>query len=404
MIIALLLCLSVLAAPCGDPVSPFNDDSAENSSQNLSDDSGDSADNDTDVPVESDHYAIIDIPIPDDVVLEVGGLLQLDDGRLLACTRRGDIWALDNPLSAKPRWSLWADGLFEPLGMLSAHGSDGENNGEVLVAQRGELSALSDSNDDGRADNFRTVCDDWLVSGSYHEYSFGPTRDGDGKLWVTLNRPFDNEPFGSVPWRGWAVTIDEDGAMTPVCAGLRSPAGVASSPWGEVFYTDNQGEWCGANKLSLLSPGSFHGHPWGIDSCELPESAVEHPGEIPDGTLMPLVAERIDNFALPAVWFPYDVMGRSASGFCWDKTDGAFGPFAGQIFVGDQYQASVMRVALEQVQGHWQGACFPFRKGLASGVIRLAFAQDGSLIAGASDRGWPSLGPSSFGLQRLAYT
>lgn len=349
-------------------------------------------------PVESDHYALVDVPIPEGVVLEVGGLLPLADGRLLVCTRRGDLWALDDPLSETPAWSLWADGLAEPLGLLAG------DDGEILVVQRGELSALSDSNGDGVADHYRTVCDDWEISGSYHEYAFGPTRDGDGKLWVTLNRPFDNEPFGSVDWRGWAVTIDDDGTMTPVCAGLRSPAGVAASPWGDVFYTDNQGEWCGASKLSLLSPGSFHGHPWGIDSCERPGSGVTHPGELPDGTLMPLAAANIDNFAMPSVWFPYDVMGRSPSGFCWDETDGAFGPFAGQLFVGDQYQASILRVSLEQVDGHWQGACFPFRRGLASGVIRVRFARDGSLIAGASDRGWPSLGESSFGLQRLVYT
>ena len=349
-------------------------------------------------PVESDHYALVDVPIPDGVVLEVGGLLPLQDGRLLVCTRRGDLWALDDPLSAAPRWSLWADGLAEPLGLLAG------DDGEILVAQRGELSALSDRDGDGQADHYRTVCDDWEISGSYHEYAFGPARDGDGKLWVTLNRPFDNEPFGSVDWRGWAVTIDEAGVMTTECAGLRSPAGVATSPWGEVFYTDNQGEWCGASKLSLLSPGSFYGHPWGIDSCDLPGSGVAHPGELPDGTLMPMAAADIDNFALPAVWFPYDIMGRSPSGFCWDLTDGVFGPFTGQLFVGDQYQASVMRVSLEQVDGHWQGACFPFRRGLASGVIRVSFANDGSLIAGASDRGWPSLGESSFGLQRLVYT
>jgi hypothetical protein len=351
-----------------------------------------------DDPEESDHYALVDISIPDDVVLEVGGLLQTDDGRLYVCTRRGDLWAIDDPLSERPRWSLWADGLAEPLGLLQ-----GES-GEILVIQRAELSALSDKDGDGHADEYLTLCDDWEISGSYHEYAFGPTRDPDGNLWVTLNRPFDNEPFGKKDWRGWAIKIDKQGNMHPVCAGLRSPAGVGVSPWGDPFYTDNQGEWCGASKLSMLSPGSFHGHPWGIASCDLPSSAVEHPGELPDGRLMPLVTQQIPHFTLPAVWFPYDVMGRSPSGFNWDLTGGAFGPFEGQLFVGDQYQASVLRVFLEQVNGRWQGACFPFRKGLASGVIRVLFADDGSLVVGCSDRGWGSLGDKSFGLQRLVYT
>lgn len=348
-----------------------------------------------------DAYTVTDIPIPADVVLEVGGLLTTHDDRLYVCTRRGDLWAVDGASTETPRWRLWADGLSEPLGLLR----DIETGG-ILVTQRAELSLLTDSDGDDRADQFRVVNDDWRVSGSYHEYAFGPARDGDGNLWVTLNRPFDAEPFGSVPWRGWAVRIPADGGpMQPVCAGLRSPAGVASSPWGQIFYTDNQGEWCGASKLSLLTEGDFHGHPWGIESCNLPESRVSHPGKIHDGVLMPRAAAEILGFRLPAVWFPYDIMGRSPSGLAWDTTGGAFGPFAGQVFVGDQYQASVIRVSLQEVDGVWQGACYPFVDGLASGVIRVAFDERaGNLVVGCSDRGWPSLGDRSFGLQRIAFT
>jgi len=352
-------------------------------------------------PSEDEMYAVRDIPIPESVVLEVGGLLSAADDRVYVCTRRGDLWAVDDASAQDPRWSLWADGLAEPLGLL-----DDPATGGIYVTQRGELSLLRDRDGDGRADDYAVVNDDWSLSGSYHEYAFGPARDPAGDLWVTLNRPFDDEPFGSVDWRGWAVVIPAGGGpMRPVAAGLRSPAGVGSAPWGDVFYSDNQGEWCGASKLSLLRPGDFHGHPWGLDSCELPGARVEHPGELPDGVLMPQAAADIPGLRLPAVWFPYDVMGRSPSGFAWDTSDGGFGPFSGQLFVGDQYQASVLRVSLEQVDGTWQGACYPFRRGLASGVIRVAFDTASSeLIVGCSDRGWPSLGEQSWGLQRIAFT
>jgi hypothetical protein len=63
-----------------------------------------------------------------------------------------------------------------------------------------------------------------------------------------------------------------------------------------------------------------------------------------------------------------------------------------------------MRVALEKVNGEYQGACFPFRSGFQCGVNRLSFAPDGSVFAGQTDRGWGSLGGKPFGLQRLAYT
>ena len=113
--------------------------------------------------------------------------------------------------------------------------------------------------------------------------------------------------------------------MEPVCCGLRSPAGVQNSPWGDMFYTDNQGEWCGASKLSLLEPGSFQGHPHGIESCRDPRWPWDHPGEVPNRVLMPTVGESVPTFHMPAVWFPFDKMGRSPAGFVWDRTGGRFG-------------------------------------------------------------------------------
>jgi hypothetical protein len=99
-------------------------------------------------------------------------------------------------------------------------------------------------------------------------------------------------------------------------------------------------------------------------------------------------------------------MGRAPAGFVWDTTQGGFGPFAGQVFVTDQYEASVMRVSLEKVQGHWQGACYPFRRRLGTGALRLQWAPDNSLIMGGTDRGWASLGTNGrgFGLERLVWT
>ena len=87
-----------------------------------------------------------------------------------------------------------------------------------------------------------------------------------------------------------------------------------------------------------------------------------------------------------------------------DRTGGQFGPFAGQMFVADQYDAAVFRVDLERVRGHWQGACFRFRDGLACGAIRLAFTSSGALLVGETDRGWGSKGSTTEGLERLDWT
>ena len=351
----------------------------------------------TKAPSEADYYQAHSVPVPDHIELEIGGIQPLDDGSLLACTRRGQVWRIVDPLGTSPEFSLWTDGLQEPLGLWLQEGW-------IYSATRGELLRMRDRSGDGHADDFETINDDWDISGNYHEYNFGPRPDAEGNWWITTNRAFGDQPFGQPDWRGWALRLKPGEDMEPMAAGLRSPAGLELSPWGELFYTDNQGEWCGANKLSVLKEGAFYGHPFGIESAHLPASHVTYPGENPDGIMMPKAHTELPNFQLPAVWFPYNKMGRSASGMAWDRSGGAFGPFAGQLFVGDQYEASVMRVSLEKVSGEWQGACYPFRKGLAAGVIRVRQAEDGGLWVGMSDRGWPSLGTEGYGLQKLTWS
>jgi hypothetical protein len=63
-----------------------------------------------------------------------------------------------------------------------------------------------------------------------------------------------------------------------------------------------------------------------------------------------------------------------------------------------------MRVALEKVDGKYQGACFPFRKGFDSGSLALEYAADGSMFVYGTDRGWGARGGKSYALQRLIWT
>ncbi|MFY9342443.1 MAG: hypothetical protein WAT39_08130 [Planctomycetota bacterium] len=346
-------------------------------------------------PDEDRYVAIADVPLPPDVVLEVGGLAQVG-ASLFACTRRGEIWRVDAAAGPAPKCSLWAEGLQEPLGLVN-------HDGWLYCVQRGELSRLRDRDGDGRMDDSEVVADGWPLSGNYHEYAFGPALAGDGSFWLLLNKPFGDEPFGRAPWRGWALRVPPaGGSFEPVVAGLRSPAGIGTAPDGAVWYSDNQGEWCATGKFAPLAVGEFHGHPWGIGSCKLPPSRVEHPGEVKSGLRMAEAARTIPHFTLPAVWIPYDLCGRSPAGFVWDS-GGHFGPFRGQVFCGDQYSSEVFRLTVEQVGGRWQGACYPFRRGLKCGITRVLWGERGSLWCGLTNRGWGSLGQSEHGLQRLVW-
>jgi cytochrome c551/c552 len=107
---------------------------------------------------------------------------------------------------------------------------------------------------------------------------------------------------------------------------------------------------------------------------------------------------------LPAVWLPHGVLGISNSEIITDDTNGKFGPFAGQVFVGDQGQSKIMRVVLEKVKGEYQGVAFDFRAGFQSGVLRMNWGHDGSMYAGLTNRGWGSAGTMTAGLQRLLWT
>jgi len=66
---------------------------------------------------ESNYYSISDVNIPDDLVLEVGGMAFGDDGSLMACTRRGEVWNIQNPASSNPQFNRYFAGLHEPLGL-----------------------------------------------------------------------------------------------------------------------------------------------------------------------------------------------------------------------------------------------------------------------------------------------
>jgi len=350
---------------------------------------------------------------PETVQMEAGSLCFLGPDKLACSSRIGDIWLARHVLGddPKPTWFLFASGLHEILGLAV---KPNDKDGWVYCTQRGEVTRMRDSSGDGRADVFETVSDAWGVNGDYHEYAFGSKFDRHGNLWVALCLTGSNESRS--PFRGWAMQITPDGKTVPVGSGIRSPGGIGFNAEGDVFYTDNQGTWNGACKLQQIVPGGFFGHPagnrWFDDPATkdiIAEAGVKKPLEPESGSRVATEAKRIPELVPPSVYFPYPTagdpkMGHSTSGIAPDTTRGKFGPFAGQLFVGEHTDSTVMRVFLEKVGGHWQGACFPFRKGFASGVLSLEFARDGSLFTYGTDRGWGARGGNAFALQSLRWT
>ncbi|HEY1064595.1 MAG TPA: hypothetical protein VGE52_00735, partial [Pirellulales bacterium] len=89
-------------------------------------------------PGEGGHYRIVTLPLPEDELIEVGGLAFRPDGKLYVATRRGDVWLVENPLSDDLdaiKFKPYARGLHEVLG-LTVVGDD------LYLVQRPEVTLV----------------------------------------------------------------------------------------------------------------------------------------------------------------------------------------------------------------------------------------------------------------------
>ena len=73
------------------------------------------------------------------------------------------------------------------------------------------------------------------------------------------------------------------GELRPVAAGFRSPFGLGINLAGDVFATDQQGNWWGTCPLIHVQPGRFYGHADSIPDTRRPDSPVRDPGPLPAG-------------------------------------------------------------------------------------------------------------------------
>lgn len=341
---------------------------------------------------EQDYYTVDYLTPPDGEILEVGGMDFLADGTLLVSTRRGRVWWIDNPMAEDPaeaRFHIFAEGLHEGLGLKVVED-------RIYVMQRGELSRLIDLDGDQVCDRIETISQAWGMSGNYHEFAFGLPVDAEGNFYVSTNVGFWSPEWwhgiSREPYRGWVMRIAPDGTMTPLAHGVRSPAGLGLDLEGELYYTDNQGDWMPACGLFHVQEGDFFGHPASLRWTEdYGMGAV-----VPSSTDPPQVQR-----TPPAVWIPYEYS-RSTGNLVPDSTGGAFGPFQEQLFVAELTNGLVFRTLLEEVQGRKQGAVVLFRQGVGS-ALRVRFAPDGSLFVGMTNRGWGGLAPGH-GLARMRWT
>jgi hypothetical protein len=283
-----------------------------------------------------------------------------------------------------------------------------------LVMQKPELTRLKDTDEDGQADVYETITDDFGMAGNYHEWTYGPVKDRDGNLFISFNTasewgivmdevrgkldttlvPFKpKQKFAAVPYRGWVAKLTPSGKFIPYAYGFRSPSGLLVTPDNDLFVADNQGDWVGTSPLFKVEQDKFYGHP--ASMIWIPGWDKGDPSKLP---IQQLNAQR----QRAVVQLPYSIMAASPTQPLYENTDGKFGPFGGQILIGEMNQERIIRLMLEEVGGVWQGACIPFidKQGLRKGNNRLAFAPDGSLYVGQVQHGFVG----DTGIQRIVFT
>lgn len=346
---------------------------------------------------EAKYYPIVNVPIPPTVPMRPGGFEILPDGRLAVGTRRGDIYfikgAFDSP--PLPEYHLFASGQDEIFSLAWKDGA-------MTTTSFAEVTRISDVDGDGAADRYDTLTNNWGYAEG-HEFAFASKHDPEGNIWVALGLSGSYESNNL--FRGWAVKVTPDGRMIPVCSGLRSPGGVGANAQGAMFAVESQGPWNGSCSLKHLKPGGFLGHPASYNWYPF-APGLQEPVKPNSDSRIHIERKRVKELVPPAVRFPYIKMGRSISGFRLNQTGGKFGPFENQIFLGDYTLSIILRATTEEINGVWQGACYPFREGLATGIMNVEFTPKGQLIAGGftTNLQWPVRGAEPYAIQRIDWT
>ncbi len=337
-----------------------------------------------DTPTVPHGYSVesIEVPVPKPPFLfEPTDLDFADNGDLYTSNRTGQIWKRSGE-----EWSVFADGLHEANGIRVTEEG-------VYVMQRPELTLLKDIDGDGRADIYQTVEDRFRFSGNYHEFAYGPRINVEGDLFFSSGLAsgadypkvapggYPNQMTSPLGYRGWVMKRTKEGQLIPFASGLRSPAGIGMNRHGELFVTDNQGDWVASSYLGHVEEGDFLGHPaslwdrpeYGLTPTELDYATVE---KIPESYPKLDYDTFSKEWKRPAVWLAHGDLTNSPGHPSFAPESG-FGPFGGQAFIADIAHRTVVRCALEKVAGQYQGAVFPFIRPLSSSAYSTVF-----------DRGW----------------
>ncbi len=308
--------------------------------------------------------------------MRFGGLDFFSDGRAALSTWSGDVWivsGIDDRLESLS-WRRFATGLFQPLGIRVV-------DDRVHVAGRDQITRLHDLNGDGEADFYESFNNDFAEKGNYHEFLMGLETDAEGNFYTVKGGLGANFPAGpSAAHHGCVLKLPPDGSRLEVVAtGIRAGNGLAVTPAGEIYTSDNNGHWGPSSKLLLVRKGGYYGDP---HTAHLPTVPV--------------------GFEPPLCWIPMGV-DNSCGGQVWVTSD-RWGPFKDRLLHTSYGTCSLFHVLIERAGDLVQGGVVRFPLTFNSGILRPRFHPlDGQLYV-CGLKGWSTSSARDGGFQRVRYT
>lgn len=306
---------------------------------------------------------------PYNALFFVTGIDFLPDGSVAVCTAHGDVWIVtgaDDKLEAIS-WKRFATGLYQPLGLKVIDGA-------IVVLERGQLTRLHDLNNDGEADYYENVNNDWHCSGGEHSYDTCLETDLDGNFYFFKTGDHDT------PTGGCLMRVSKDGVRSEIYAtGFRHPIGLGVSPEGLITGADQEGNWMPATRIDVYKKGGFYG-----------DMRTHHRS----------VAPKI--YDPPLLWLPREA-DNSAGGQVWVPA-GKWGPLAGEMLHLSYGRCQMLHIMPQTIGDVMQAGAVDFGLRFLSGVCRGRFHPvDGHLyVVGLN--GWQTAAKRDGCLQRVRYT
>ncbi|MBX3401558.1 MAG: hypothetical protein KF873_22740 [Gemmataceae bacterium] len=293
----------------------------------------------------------------------------LADGRIAMSTAHGDVWLVRvDEAKDECHWQRFATGLYQPLGLKVI-------DGKILVLERGQLTRLHDNNDDGEADYYECVNNDWHCSGGEHSYDTSLETDPQGNFYFHKTGDTDT------PTGGTLIRILKDGSKAEVfCTGFRHPIGLGISPTGIITGADQEGNWMPATRIDQYKSGGFYG-----------DMRAHHRATPPNTYDEPLcwLPREVDNSAGCQVWVPNDERWGALAGL---PLHFSYGRCKAYVLlrqeIGDIVQGGVAELPVRFLSGSRTGRFHP---------------KDGSLyVVGLN--GWQTAAKADGSLQRMRLT